>query len=209
MKKALAAAFAAAICVLGSPGASAQQWSWDPLKDVQEALPEGVPNEGKVIQARQQVREMAQDALASLYEIAPNTRRVIERAAGYGVFSTFGVKLFFAGGTTGKGMVVNQRTGRQTFMQMVQVQGGLGFGVNQNRLIFVFTTERALRNFIDQGWEFGGQANLSAMAGGQGAMFSGAAAVAPGVYLYQLTNTGLAATITVSGTKYFKDANLN
>jgi lipid-binding SYLF domain-containing protein len=208
MKTALAA-FAAAICLVASPVASAQQWSWDPLKDVQEALPEGVPNEGKVIQARQQVREMAQDALASLYEIAPGTRRVIERAAGYGVFSTFGVKLFFAGGTTGKGIVVNQRTSRQTFMQMVQVQGGLGFGVNQNRLIFVFTTERALRNFIDQGWEFGGQANLSAMAGGQGAMFSGAAAVAPGVYLYQLTDTGLAATITVSGTKYFKDANLN
>ena len=27
------------------------------------------------------------------------------------MFSTFGVKLFFAGGTTGKGMVVNKRTG--------------------------------------------------------------------------------------------------
>ena len=107
------------------------------------------------------------------------------------MFSTFGVKLFFAGGTTGKGMVVNHRTSRQTFMKMVQVQGGLGFGLNQNRLIFVFTNEQALRNFIDQGWEFGAQANLSAMARGQGAMFSGAAAVSPGVYLYQLTQTGL------------------
>ena len=152
---------------------------------------------------------MAQDGLATLYEVAPGTRRAIEHAAGYAVFSTFGVKLFFAGGTTGKGMVVNNRTQRQTFMKMVQVQGGLGFGVNQNRLIFVFTTEQALRNFIDQGWEFGGQANLSAMVGGQGTQFSGAAAVSPGVYLYQLTNTGLSATITVSGTKYFKDADLN
>jgi len=94
-------------------------------------------------------------------------------------------------------------------MKMVQVQGGLGFGINQNRLIFVFTNERALRNFIDQGWEFGAQANLSAMAGGQGAMFSGAAAVSPGVYLYQLTETGLSATLTVGGTKFFKDGDLN
>ena len=125
------------------------------------------------------------------------------------MFSTFGVKLFFAGGTTGKGVVVNNRTQRQTFMKMVQVQGGLGFGLNQNRLIFVFTNENALRNFIAQGWEFGGQANLSAMAGGQGGQLSGAAAVSPGVYLYQLTNTGLSATITVSGTKYFKDDALN
>jgi lipid-binding SYLF domain-containing protein len=206
--KAHLAILAIAACLV-TPPLAAQVFSWDPLKDVQEALPEGTPNEGKIIQARVQVREMAQDALATLYEVAPGTRRVIDRAAGYAVFSTFGIKLFFAGGTTGKGVVVNQRTQRQTFMQMVQVQGGLGFGVNQNRLIFVFTNEQALRNFVNQGWEFGGQANLSAMAGGQGTQFSGAAAVSPGVYLYQLTNTGLSATITVSGTKYFKDASLN
>ncbi len=199
----------ALVVCLASPPIAAQIFSWNPLKDVQEVLPEGVPNEGKIIQARHQVREMAQDSLATLFEVAPGARRVIDRSAGYAVFSTFGVKLFFAGGTTGKGMVVNQRTHRQTFMDMVQVQGGLGFGVNQNRLIFVFTNEQALRNFVDQGWEFGGQANLSAMAGGKGAQFSGAAAVSPGVYLYQLTNTGLSATISVSGTKYFKSPDLN
>ena len=206
--KQLTAMFAVAMC-LASPPIAAQIFSWDPLKDVENALPGSAPNEEKIIQAREQVREMSQDALASLYEIAPGTRRVIDKAAGYGVFSTFGIKVFFAGGTTGKGMVVNQRTHRQTFMKMVQVQGGLGFGVNQNRLIFVFTNEPALRKFIDQGWEFGSQANLSAMAGGQGTQFSGAAAVSPGVYVYQLTNTGLSASITVSGTKYFKDPAMN
>src|SRR5438552_5716504 len=188
---------------------TAQIFSWDPLKDVENALPQGVPNEGKIIQARAQVREMGQDAPATLYETAPLTHRAVDRAAGYATFSTFGIKLFFAGGTTGKGVVVNKRTGRQTFMKMVQLQGGLGFGVNQNRLVFVFTNEQALRNFIDQGWAFGTQANLSAMAGGQGSMFSGAAALAPGVYLYQLTETGLSATLTVSGTKFFKDPDLN
>jgi len=194
---------------LASTPLAAQIFSWDPLKDVENALPGSAPNEEKIIEAREQVREMAQDALAALYETAPRANRAIEHAAGYAVFSTFGIKVFFAGGTTGKGMVVNNRTHRQTFMKMVQVQGGLGFGVNQNRLIFVFTTEQALRNFINQGWEFGGQANLSAMASGQGTQFSGAAAVSPGVYLYQLTNTGLSATITVSGTKYFKDPDMN
>ena len=199
---------AAALC-LTAPLAGAAEFSWDPLKDVENALPEGVPNEGKIIQARHQVREMSQDALASLYEILPGARRAIERSAGYAVFSTFGVKLFFAGGTTGKGMVVNKRTGRQTFMKMAQVQGGLGFGVDKNRLIFVFANEQALSNFINQGWEFGAQANVSAMAGGQGGMFTGAASIAPGVYLYQLTDTGLSATLTVSGTKFFKDGDLN
>jgi lipid-binding SYLF domain-containing protein len=206
--KPVLAMLAVVVCLASSP-VMAQIFSWDPLKDVQEALPGGVPNEGKIIQAREQVREMEQDALATLYETAPGTRRAVEGAAGYAVFSTFGIKLFFAGGTTGKGVVVYKRTSRQTFMKMVQVQGGLGFGVNQNRLIFVFTNEQALRNFINQGWEFGGQVNLSAMAGGQGGMFSGAAAVSPGVYLYQLTQTGLSATLTVGGTKFFKDSDLN
>jgi lipid-binding SYLF domain-containing protein len=202
-------ALLALVACVAAPPVASQVFSWDPLKDIENALPEGVPNESRIIQGRHQVREMTQDALATLIEITPSARRAIDRSAGYAVFSTFGVKLFFAGGTTGKGMVVNQRTHRQTFMKMVQVQGGLGFGLNQNRLIFVFTTEQALRNFIDQGWEFGGQANLSAIAGGQGAMFSGAAAVAPNVFLYQLTNTGLSATLTVSGTKFFKDSDLN
>ena len=114
-----------------------------------------------------------------------------------------------AGGTSGKGMAVSKRAGTQTYMKMLQVQGGLGFGVSQNQLIFVFTSEQALSNFINTGWEFGGQANLSAMAGGEGGMFTGAAQISPGVYLYQITETGLSATLTVAGTKFFVDSDLN
>jgi hypothetical protein len=53
------------------------------------------------------------------------------------------------------------------------------------------------------------KANLSAMAGGQGTRFSSAAAVSPGVYLCQLTQTGLVATLTVGGTKFFEDGDMN
>src|SRR6187549_2756710 len=141
-------AIVAAVACFASAPSTAQTFSFDPLKDLESAIPAGVPNESRILQARLQVKEMAQDALASLYETSPWTRRSIEKAAGYAVFSTFGLKLLFAGGTTGKGVVVNNRTGRQTFMKMIQVQGGLGFGVNQNRLIFVFANESALRNFI-------------------------------------------------------------
>ena len=205
MKKKLT--FLATALCLAAPAAFAQ--ISNPLQQVENAV-EGElhPSDAAVVQARQQVREVARESLASLYEIAPGARRAIERSAGYAVFSTFGVKLFFAGGTSGKGMVVNNRTSRETFMRMLQVQGGLGFGIAQNRLIFVFTTQEALNNFINQGWEFGAQANVSAMAGGQGGMFTGAASIAPGVYLYQLTQNGLSATLTVAGTKFFRDPQL-
>src|SRR5205823_4288404 len=99
--KSLPFIMAVVVCLASSPLA-AQIFSWDPLQGIENALPGGAPNEEKIIQARDQVREMSQDALASLFEIAPGTRRVIDRAAGYGTFSTFGIKVFFAGGTTGK-----------------------------------------------------------------------------------------------------------
>lgn len=199
----------AAVLVLAAIPAQAQMVSWDPLKDLESAIPQGAPNEARIMQARAQVREMDKDALASLYEIAPGAKRAVERSAGYAVFSTFGLKLFFAGGTSGKGMAVNKRTGRETFMKMLQVQGGLGFGLAKSRLIFVFVNESALRNFIGQGWEFGPQTNVSAMAGGSGAMFTGAASISPGVFVYQVTETGLSATLTVAGTKFFTDPDLN
>ena len=166
-------------------------------------------DDSALVQRRNEVREMVHDSLAALYEAAPQTRVAIEHAAGFGVFSTFGIKIFFAGGTTGKGVVVNNFTHRQTFMKMVQVQAGFGFGVKKDRLIFLFETEKALRDFINQGWEFGGQASAAAMVADKGGMFSGATSVSPGVYLYQLTETGLSASITVGGTKFFKDTDLN
>ena len=179
------------------------------LQNLENAITGERPSQADISAARQEVQAATQSALSALYAIQPNARRDIERAAGYAAFSTFGMKLMIAGGTSGKGLAVNKRTGTQTYMKMLQVQGGLGFGVSKNQLIFVFTNEQSLYNFINTGWEFGGQANLSAMAGGEGGMFSGAAQISPGVYLYQITETGLNATLTVAGTKFFVDSDLN
>jgi len=179
------------------------------LQNLENAITGERPSQADISAARQEVQAATQSALSALYAIQPNARRDIERAAGYAAFSTFGMKLMIAGGTSGKGLAVNKRTGTQTYMKMLQVQGGLGFGVSKNQLIFVFTNEQSLYNFVNTGWEFGGQANLSAMAGGEGGMFSGAAQISPGVYLYQITETGLNATLTVAGTKFFVDSDLN
>jgi len=165
--------------------------------------------ESEILQERYRVREVGQESLSTLYEIQASARYVIENAAGYGVFSTFGIKIFFAGGGTGKGFVHNNRTKRYTYMRMVQVQGGLGFGASKDRVIWVFETQKALTDFVSSGWDFGAKAQAAAMVQDTGGMFSGAISVAPGVYIYRLTETGLAAELTVSGTKYFKDPDLN
>jgi lipid-binding SYLF domain-containing protein len=152
---------------------------------------------------------MAHESLAALYEVQPAARYAIEHAAGYGAFSTFGIKIFFAGGTTGKGVVVNRRTHRDVFMKMLQVHAGLGFGVKKDRLIFVSETQQGLQSFVTKGWEFGGQASAAAMVADRGGTFAGAVSVMPGVYLYQLTETGLSASLTLGATKFFKDEDLH
>ena len=160
-------------------------------------------------QKQQEVRKMTGETLSRLYKIQPKAKQAIQNAAGYAVFSNFGMKIFFAGGGSGSGMAVENKTTKETFMKMVEVQAGLGIGVKKFRVVFVFETQKALNDFINSGWEFGGQTTAAAKAGDQGAALAGAVSVAPGVWMYQLTDTGLAAEITGKGTKYYKDSDLN
>jgi lipid-binding SYLF domain-containing protein len=119
------------------------------------------------------------------------------------------MKIFVAGGGKGKGVVVENKTRQETFMKMVEVQAGLGIGIKKFSVVFVFDQEKALNNFINQGWEFGGQATAGLKVQGEGAEFAGAVSVSPGVWMYQMTETGIAAEITGKGTKYYKDKDMN
>jgi len=165
--------------------------------------------EAKKEQKRAEVREMAKETLVRLYSIQSSAENAVQNAAGYAVFSNFGMKIFVAGGGKGKGVAVNNATQEETFMQMAEVQAGLGFGVKKFSLVWVFETEEVLNSFINSGWEFGGQATAAAKVGDTGGALAGAVAVAPGVWLYQLTDDGLALELTAKGTKYYKDKELN
>jgi lipid-binding SYLF domain-containing protein len=156
-----------------------------------------------------EVSKAGREALAAVYKAAPSARKAVESAAGYAAFSNFGMKILVAGGGSGKGIAVNNKTKSTTYMKMAEVQAGLGFGVKKFQLVWVFETEAALNNFVTSGWEFGGQATAAAKSGDKGAAYQGAVSVAPGVWLYQVTDKGLALELTAKGTKYYKDDDLN
>ncbi|HEY6123629.1 MAG TPA: YSC84-related protein [Steroidobacteraceae bacterium] len=156
-----------------------------------------------------EVRKAAQSALDALYAVQPAARKAVESAAGYAAFSNFGMKIMVAGSGTGKGMAVNNKTKKQTYMKMAEIQAGLGFGVKKFKLIWVFATQAALDQFVNSGWELGAQATASAKSGDKGASYQGAVAISPDVYLYQLSGNSLAAELTAKGTKYYKDNDLN
>ena len=160
-------------------------------------------------EARNDARAMARDTLQDLYAKQPAAKQAVENSAGYAVFSNFGLKILIAGSGMGNGLAVNNKTRKEVFMKMAEVQAGLGFGVKKFRQVWVFQSQAAFDNFINSGYEFGGQATLAAQASGQGGSVAGAASVSPGVWLYQITDDGIAAELTVKGTKYYRDKDLN
>ena len=155
------------------------------------------------------VRKMERETLARLYRASPGAKQAVERAAGYAVFSNFGMKILVAGGGSGSGVAVDNASKKAVYMKMAEIQAGLGIGIKKFWLVWVFESKQALDQFVNAGWEFGGQASVAAKAGDKGASFDGAMAVSPGVWLYQLTDDGLAAELTAKGTKYYKDGDLN
>jgi lipid-binding SYLF domain-containing protein len=159
--------------------------------------------------AREEVQKMAKETLERLYKAQPSARQAVAKAAGYAVFSNFGLKIFVAGSGKGEGLAFNNNTKKTTYMKMLEVQAGLGIGVKKFRLVWVFEKQKDLDNFINSGWELGGQASAAAQTGDIGASFAGAMSVSPGVWLYQLTDDGLAAELTAKGTKYYQNEDLN
>jgi lipid-binding SYLF domain-containing protein len=166
---------------------------------------DGTPDE-----QRAEIRNVRDQALVDLYKAQPSAKGHLQKAAGYAVFSNFGMKILVAGGGSGRGIVIDNKTKKETFMKMAEVQAGLGFGVKNIRLIWVFDKQSDLGRFINSGWEIGAQTTASAKVAGQGAsVLAGAVSVMPGVWIYQLTDDGLALELTAKGTKYYKDDELN
>lgn len=158
---------------------------------------------------RQKIRAQSDEVIGRLEEARPGTREVIGRAVGYATFRNRGVKIGVAGTGAGRGLAVLNSPRAETFMRFVEVQAGLGAGIRKYDLVFVFATREAYDDFLEKGWEASGQSTVAVRSEEAGAAFEGAVAVSPGVWVYQLTSAGLAAEVTIKGTKYFRDKDLN
>lgn len=162
-----------------------------------------------VAQQRADILKQNEQIMQRLYHLQPHAKELVDKSAGYATFSNFGMKIFIAGGGSGSGVVMRKSNAKPVFMKMVEVQAGLGVGIKSFTVVFVFETEKALNSFINSGWEFGGQATAAAKYENKGGAYEGAANVSDGVWMYQLTDSGLAAEITAKGTKYYQDSALN
>lgn len=146
--------------------------------------------------------------MKQLYAVEPKAKELIEKSAGYATFSNFGMKILIAGGGTGSDVVISKDK-KTVFMNMAEVQAGLGLGIKYFQNIFVFQNVAAMNDFINSGWTFGGQLTAAAKYDKDGGAYQDATVVSPGVLMCQLTDSGLAAEITGKETKYYKNTDLN
>jgi|TARA_R110002126_G_scaffold279836_1_gene426916 lipid-binding SYLF domain-containing protein len=158
---------------------------------------------------REKIQVMRKATLTRLYKEEPGAKTEVEKAEGYAVFSSGGVNVVLFSAAYGSGVVHDNKSSRDTYMKMGSGGVGFGLGVKDYRLVFVFRTRKALNQFVEHGWDLSGQADVAVKAGTEGAELSEAAAVMPGVKVYQLTESGLALQATIQGTKYWTSDALN
>ena len=162
-----------------------------------------------VVEKRQVITDMETETLARLYTESPGTKDKIEKSAGYGTFSNANVNLIIASAGSGYGSVVDNATGKRTYMKMALGGVGLGLGVKDYRVVMIFKDKTALDKFVESGWDVGAHADAAAKAGETGGEVSGEGDIRSGVEVFSMTESGLALQATIAGTKYWKDDKLN
>jgi lipid-binding SYLF domain-containing protein len=160
-------------------------------------------------QQREKIRKMAAATIQDLNKLEPTSKELIRKSAGYAVFNNMGTNLFLLSTARGAGLAVHSKNKHDTFMKMISAGAGLGMGIKNYRVVFAFENEPALARFLDSGWSGSGQADAAAKTSDSGGAYSGAVMVEPGVWVYQITKKGLALQLTLQGTKYYKNDDLN
>ncbi|MGR3293068.1 MAG: lipid-binding SYLF domain-containing protein [Candidatus Scalindua sp.] len=162
-----------------------------------------------VVEQREYVLDMKNDALAHLYEEVPIAKEQIKNAAGYGVFSNINTNLFLLSSGSGYGIVTDNKDNNPVYMKMRTLGAGIGLGVKDFRAIIIFRKQEDMDKFIEKGWEFSGQADAAFKSGEKGAAYSAAQSADLDIITYQLTEAGASLQATLQGTKYWKHKDLN
>jgi lipid-binding SYLF domain-containing protein len=161
---------------------------------------------------RADVRSMRDSALVDLYKLEPQARGQVSKSVGYAVFDNLGMNLLLLATGRGHGVAVDRKNGKEIFMKMMEVGGGPGIGVKDFRQIIIFYDRPTFDRFLEYGVEVGGDADLALKSGedGAGATVSESTASLQGkLDSYLITKAGAAIQAVASGTKYYKDKDLN
>jgi lipid-binding SYLF domain-containing protein len=158
----------------------------------------------EALERRQKILSMKELALEKLYAENPAAKAEIQSANGYAVFDINTVNALVVVGSKGKGLLTDNKTGKQTYMLTVRAGTGPGIGYQHLYQIFVFKSEAALAQF-KVGDAAGGDVSAGATLGTANKQYS----FNPYITVYQVSDKGFAVQANWGGTAYFVDPNLN
>ena len=149
------------------------------------------------------VNTRANAALERLYQTAPGSKEMVQRAKGVLIFPSVIGGSFVVGVEHGRGVL---RVGGQNrgFYSTTAASIGWQAGGQSKAVIYVFNTQEALDKFLrSDGWSVGADATVAAGRIGANGSVDTTTAQAP-VTSYVLTNAGLEAGVSLQGTKITK-----
>lgn len=120
------------------------------------------PKGGSAGEKRQAILKQREELLEEAVAAQPALKAKIQSAAGYATFKQTDVNLFMLASGRGYGVVRDNATGKETYMCVASLGGGVGLGVKDLRVLFIFNDAQVMKQFVDKGWQFGGEGNATA-----------------------------------------------
>ena len=158
---------------------------------------------------RAKLLQMRDATLYDMYEIRPGVRDEVQRAVGYAVFDASQVNVVLFVGGLGGGVLVDNATGKETFMKMTRAGTGPGVGYKSFRQLLVFKDRGLFDTFKTLGADVGASADATMKIGGKGMAIDPNTSFNPLLSVYQITDRGALLQANWGGVAYLPDANLN
>jgi len=155
-------------------------------------------------QARAEINANAEAALSRLFKESKAAKEQFDASAGHAVFDTRKFSFLITTGT-GSGVAFEKASGKRTYMNMATGGLNVGGGVKFYQVVFLFPDQTTLRDFVENGWS--ADTDIGAESGDEGAALG--MQLKNGVIVHNLSDQGLVLAASLTGTKYWKDGDLN
>ena len=163
----------------------------------------------EVATKRDVLLKMRDEALEDFYATKPEIKEELTKAVGYAVFDASQVNIVLFVGGMGGGVLVENGTGKETFMKMRRVGTGPGIGYKTFRQLIVFKDRSLLDQFRTLGADVGASADATMKIGEKGIAFDPNVSFNPQLSVYQITDRGVLLQANWGGVAYQPDGDLN
>ncbi|WP_127112287.1 hypothetical protein [Shimia sediminis] len=164
-------------------------------------------NEDTPEATRARMDGVANETLQLLLAENPEAAALFEKSYGYAAFDARQLTLIGAAAGYGRGVAVVRETDARTYMKMGTGGVGISFGIGgfERKLVIMFEDTALYHQFVENGYD--ATAEASTMVGDDNDR--GDVQFVEGRRVFYLSKKGWRVATTATGTKYWKDKDLN